>query len=667
MPTYEIEMNGQTFEIDAPDDKSVQLAIRQLQPTQPAAAEPSTWDTVKDVGGAFVAGAARGAADLVGFPATVGDGINAGLSYITGMEPLPESPLSGSSLRSKASDMTGGATDYKGEGTAAKYAGTIGEFVPGAVAFGGASLGNVARFGVLPGAASEAAGQATEGTAYEPFARAGAALLAPAASLAVPAIKSAGATIGAPLFARLNPEMYANKAVAEAVRRSGQTPDALVAAMEAAQRDGQGVYNVADALGNSGQRMLAGIARTPNDARQQVAEALISRQMDQGRRVASTLQDASGAPWTAEKYGDVLRSMRKAEADRLYAPVRTDTTAIDVSPAVAIANRSISPAADTVAKASQAVPTDLAARVGIEAGEAAIRDPIRQAVKEARSYMASNTNTVTNVEKAFRAKTNIDQMIATATEKGQGGVVDALTPIRNALDDALANTSKDYSAARDAYRISSQNIDAIDVGREMARPRTRVDDNLERFTALSPDQQQAARIGYFDPAIARAENTAGSMTNSARPFISESARRELPTFAEPGRGQQLMDRLGREQRMFETTSAALGGSKTADNLADLTDLARFDPSVLAKLGRGDLPGAAIDAARMLISEAKGAPPAVLQRVADTLMATDPQAAGDLLVRALSRPEAMRLVDPRYAGIVEELVSRERARLTGKSR
>ncbi|MCZ4093047.1 hypothetical protein [Sinorhizobium psoraleae] len=31
MPTYEVEINGETFEIDAPDDNSVQLAVRQLQ------------------------------------------------------------------------------------------------------------------------------------------------------------------------------------------------------------------------------------------------------------------------------------------------------------------------------------------------------------------------------------------------------------------------------------------------------------------------------------------------------------------------------------------------------------------------------------------------------------------------------------------------------------
>ncbi len=38
MPTYEVELNGQKFEIDAPDDSAVNLAVKQLQ-SQSAAPE----------------------------------------------------------------------------------------------------------------------------------------------------------------------------------------------------------------------------------------------------------------------------------------------------------------------------------------------------------------------------------------------------------------------------------------------------------------------------------------------------------------------------------------------------------------------------------------------------------------------------------------------------
>lgn len=81
----------------------------------------------------------------------------------------------------RLSQATGGASEFRGETTPGQFAGTVGEFLPGAAMFGGASPANLARFGVAPGVASEAAGQATEGTSLEPFARIAGAVLAPSA------------------------------------------------------------------------------------------------------------------------------------------------------------------------------------------------------------------------------------------------------------------------------------------------------------------------------------------------------------------------------------------------------------------------------------------------------------------------------------------------------
>lgn len=430
----------------------------------------------------------------------------------------------------------------------------------------------------------------------------------------------------APIMARLRPDEYAGSAIGEGLKRSGTSVDDIAASLRSAQADGQDAFTVADAMGNAGQRMLSTAARNPHDARQMVVDALLGRQMDQGRRVAGALQDASGSPLTAAQYGEMLTAQRSTDAARNYAPVAADVSAIDVSPAVAVANRSISPAADNVARATGAVPTDLAARSAIEGGEAAIRDPIRQAVKEARSYLASDTLTVTNVEKAFRAKTNIDAMIAKATENGQGGMVAELMPVRDALDEALARTSTQYAGARDAYRTASQPIDAIATGRGMASPRTRTQDNLSTFGAMTKGQQDAARVGYFDTMIARAESAAGTMTNSARPFMSDSMRRELPAFAVPQEVDRLGRRLGREARMSETASAALGGSKTADNLADAAEMAKFDPGIMTSLMRGRPIEAVMAAISKGRNEANGMPPRVIERIAKVLMETNPDEA-----------------------------------------
>jgi hypothetical protein len=207
MPTFEITTPNGTFEVTAPDEQSALSALQQAGEMDGSTAPQQ--GVAEDVTKAGASGLARGTADLMGLPGTIGGALEGGLDWlkskgyetVTGATPEPGSffsaepgelekansltlgnPLSGPSLRGTLSNVTGGATDYKAKTTPGKYAGTIGEFVPSAAAFGGGTVANTLLYGALPGAASEAAGQATEGTPYEPYARAGAALLAPSAA-----------------------------------------------------------------------------------------------------------------------------------------------------------------------------------------------------------------------------------------------------------------------------------------------------------------------------------------------------------------------------------------------------------------------------------------------------------------------------------------------------
>lgn len=169
---------------------------------QDGAEKPSA---MVDSAKSFGSGLARGAAEVVGWPGTISDLADSGLGWMlkkgyqtaTGREPTmqggpverffapnpekPKSPLSGNVARTALAAASGGASEYQPQTTAGKYAGTVGEFLPGAAAFGGMSPSNLTRFGVLPALGSEAAGQVTEGTAAEPYARVAGAMLAPAA------------------------------------------------------------------------------------------------------------------------------------------------------------------------------------------------------------------------------------------------------------------------------------------------------------------------------------------------------------------------------------------------------------------------------------------------------------------------------------------------------
>lgn len=481
-------------------------------------------------------------------------------------------------------------------------------------AIGGAAQGAVSAYGHDEDMGKGAAVGLVAGGLAKPIISGGGALL-----------NAAGGLIGVGNLSR------AQSAIAQALSRSGKSADDVSNDLATAAAEGQPEYMLADSLGNSGQRMLTGIARSPGDMRQTIAKTIMDRQMDQGGRVASALQDATGTPLTAAQHVSQLQDQRAAQAAINYGPVERDATAIDVSAPVAVANRAISPAADNLANAQGTVATDLAARAPVEQGEASIRDPIRQTLKEARSYLASDTSTVTNVEKAFRAKTNIDQMINKATENGQGATVAALMPMQHSLDDALANTSSDYAAARDAYRTASAPIDAVETGRGLAAPRNRVADNLDTFNALPDDASRAsARIGYFDPAIAKAESLNGSMSNAARPFTSNAAQVELPAFAAPGQGPLLMSRLGRENTMFDTGVAALGGSKTADNAADMADMQNFDPTMISAFTSGGIKGMALHGLTKAVVASQGRNQQTRDEIARMLLQSSPtQAAADL--------------------------------------
>lgn len=175
---------------------------------QPTEDQPSV---ATDVAASGASGAARGTADLLGLPGTIGDALNTGMGYalkkgyegatgvanfVTGngftpSEPepgsffggsaIPSSVVSGDAMRDYAAKATNGATDYQPKTTAGEYARTVGEFLPGAVAFGGLNPVAIGRNAILPAVASESAGQLTEETGYEPYARVAGALIGGAA------------------------------------------------------------------------------------------------------------------------------------------------------------------------------------------------------------------------------------------------------------------------------------------------------------------------------------------------------------------------------------------------------------------------------------------------------------------------------------------------------
>ena len=149
---------------------------------------PSSSDIAADVAKSGASGVAKGVVGIPGIPGSL-----AGLIHTAG-NPLVASALEriyGPEVANRFRDVSSKSqnplptsqevTDaagltYQPKTTAGKYAETVGEFAPNVIGGPEALATRVLTRAAIPGAASEAAGQATEGTAYEPYARIAAAL-----------------------------------------------------------------------------------------------------------------------------------------------------------------------------------------------------------------------------------------------------------------------------------------------------------------------------------------------------------------------------------------------------------------------------------------------------------------------------------------------------------
>lgn len=445
-------------------------------------------------------------------------------------------------------------------------------------------------------------------------------LVGAGAPYAVTAATAAGKSLAAPLMARLRPEGYANAAIGEAMRRSGSDPQKVMAALTDARADNQPVYTVADALGLTGQRLASTVSRVPHEARQEFIEALNARQAGQGRRVTNALSEAFDAPDSAAARSTALASARDTEANQLYGQARKRAGPVDVSPAVKAIDEVLLPGVHSIARPNNQI----------------VHDSIEGALSRVRSMITDGRSNLTDFNAVFRAKLDLDDMITKAENQGAGNRAHYLGKVQNKLDQTLADASPAYAKARDAFAAASKRIEAVDAGKKAAT-RGRSEDTLAVYNAMTPEEQAAFRVGYADPLIQQAQGAAVGVDKS-RPLISDATGVEFAAIPQPGKGARLWNQLGREKQMFETRNAATGGSKTADNLADMADMTQFDPSIMGSLLRGKIVPAAGAAIAKALNEAKGLPPSVLSRVAKALMETDPQVARDVL-EAASRKSA----------------------------
>lgn len=174
------------------------VRMRGSQATTVSAPGYGLTDALKSVG----VGLARGAIGLAGLPGDLSNVIGQGLSFleqkVTGETDAERAERDLAATKAKAAvpnitptsrDITSAVESqtgefYKPQTRAGRYAETIGEFAPAALVGPGRLGTKLVTQALLPGVGSEAAGELTKGTGYEPYARVAGALaggLAPSA------------------------------------------------------------------------------------------------------------------------------------------------------------------------------------------------------------------------------------------------------------------------------------------------------------------------------------------------------------------------------------------------------------------------------------------------------------------------------------------------------
>lgn len=538
---------------------------------------------------------------------------------------------------------------------------------------GGAAAGGVATAPVMSGATSltGAIGRGMvagglEGAAYGAGANEGADRLSGAVrggaigagvGAAAPVV-AAGArravdAVSNPISSILNiaSPTRAARAIETAVKRSGKSADEVQAALARAASEGQPMYGIADELGPAGQRMLSGSARVPGEARQQIIDALTQRQAGQGGRIGGFLAEALDATDTAAARRTAMETARRTTADAAYDAARTGAGPVDVRGALSVIDDRIGgmQGSGVAGDGIDGILSRFRSRL-------AASNPAKSSIPGSTGVSAGGGKTaveLSDFSRVLGVKQDIDDAIGAAVRAGRNNEARELGKLKSALDSALEAASPAYRTANDGFARASREIGRIDEGMAATSSRVRSEDTVGRYSGMTTPEQSAFRSGYADPLMARIDSAAPGV-NKARPLTSDKSAAELGAMA--SNPDVLRAQIGRENTMFETANAAMGGSRTADNLADIADVKGVSGSALINLLTGNWKAAATQAGDKVMSAITGRGDATRELIAKALLSNDLNSAlAPALAAAKTTAERSRIIEAllRSSGIRSE--------------
>jgi hypothetical protein len=573
-----------------------------------SAADQGRHGTAADIALSTGTGLAKGTEALLGFPGDAANllakGSKAASDYIAdnlGVDKGPDIAKPIVPTSDIINKMVEGVTGpmHQPETTPGKYAETIGEFVPGAVAMGpgegvAGALSNVGKLAAIPGAASEALGSRVEGTWLEPYAR----LLG---ALGGGTMGAAGSKVG---------EIMANRAAAAkgaaelgdnippaAVRKLAQNYEADELTPQAiAQKQAElGPQAMTLDMGRQMQGRAEAIASQPGKGQNTVLDAVEGRTGPFGaataQRVGNTLDQVMGPSQdvvavknaAVGNIGDMLdqtlgpspdivatRNGINAAVDKHASPLYKSV--MDAHPVVdvpsSITSRPV--VAQAMKDAEQLAKNHGENITGTKETKTILSGPGYHIADDVENPAKTSLRYWDYVKKALDSringmmKTGGIQDLDSAGKADLGGLMDAKKTLVNHLDNV---TDGAYAVARRASATKFQVNDAIDLGRSALNTKLLPEELGEHMGGMSIPERAGVQLGMRRE-MQRIIDTAPDDAGAARKMLDTNQNRQKITqvFGKPA--ADAIDRWIGVHDALATGRSALNTNLLPEELAE---------------------------------------------------------------------------------------------------
>lgn len=459
------------------------------------------------------------------------------------------------------------------------------------------------------GAASEVAGQATEGSGWEPAARVAAGV---GAGLTTAGVQNVIGNVGQGVKNALAPNAKesAAKIVARNIERDRTTGNALADA----QRANPGSMLVENA-GPNVRGALRGSTAAPGAARTTAQDAFDARIEGTNARTTTALDTAVSPNGSLASNVDDLATARSAASGPAYEAAGIPRTRADL------------PKADRLMMSD-----DLLELMGKSPDvQTALRNARR--VPELRDQPA---NSMAVLDRVYKHLGGLEQQARNGGNNVRAG---DLADIRRRVGAAIDAENPAYGNALATYSEPSKLIDASNRGREWFAKNVDPKMAAKEYNALSTDEQQSALIGIRD----WARTTIGKSdrgTAAERVWAGGNNRERLEAILGPDGFNKLKAVMESEKNLIKTQRDTGVGSRTTPMALEAADNAMESVGPWTDLMRGNALSAASKlGGRVAGRIAEGRTEATNAEIARLLTSSDPttaKLAADLLEQVRRR-------------------------------